>query len=207
MPTCLPGQGGQGMRSTDNQAGSNPPTWRGFFLEISMNKVIAEIFSQLISLVHIVAIGGFCWYLIHERPWQQGQEALIFTVLAFCGYVALTGLLSTFISINENILELKEEIKIINSNQGSELTEVLSDLKIEVVNQLEAIALESETISARVESIASETSEITSLINLEAGSLNEAIQNLSNSAINLGQSVSTLNHLLNQDWFKKLILK
>lgn len=172
-----------------------------------MNKLIADFFSELISLVHILAIGGFCWYLISEKPWQQGQSALIFTVLAFCGYVAVTGLLSTFIAMNENIVELKKEIKSLNSNQGSEINEFLSDLKIEVVTQLEAIALESATISSSVESVASDTSEITSLINLEAGSLNEAIQNLSNSAKNLGQSVSTLNHLLNQDWFRKLILK
>jgi len=172
-----------------------------------VNKLIADFFSELISLVHILAIGGFCWYLISEKPWQQGQSALIFTVLAFCGYVAVTGLLSTFIAMNENIVELKKEIKSLNSNQGSEINEFLSDLKIEVVTQLEAIALESATISSSVESVASDTSEITSLINLEAGSLNEAIQNLSNSAKNLGQSVSTLNHLLNQDWFRKLILK
>jgi hypothetical protein len=183
-----------------------------------VNKFIADFFSELISLVHILAIGGFCWYLISEKPWQQGQSALIFTVLAFCGYVAVTGLLSTFIAMNENIVELKKEIKEnivelkkeiknLNSNQGSEINEFLSDLKIEVVTQLEAIALESATISSSVESVASDTSEITSLINLEAGSLNEAIQNLSNSAKNLGQSVSTLNHLLNQDWFRKLILK
>ena len=172
-----------------------------------MNKLIAQIFSELISLVHLVAIGGFSWYLIHEKPWQQGQSTLIFTVLVLCGYVAVTGLLSTFIAINENILEIKEELKSLNSTQGLELGEVLSDLKMEVVNQLEAISLETVTISNRVESIASDTSEITSLVNLEGGSLNEAVQNLSNSAINLGQSVSTLNHLLNQDWFKKLILK
>ena len=172
-----------------------------------MNKLIADFFSELISLVHILAIGGFCWYLIQEKPWQQGQSVLIFTVLAFCGYVAVTGLLSTFIVINENIVELKKEIKSLNSNQGSEINEFLSDLKIEVVTQLEAIALESATISSSAVSVASDTSEITSLISLEAGSLNEAIQNLSNSAKNLGQSVTTLNQLLNQDWFKKLILR
>ena len=172
-----------------------------------MNKLIADFFSELISLVHILAIGGFCWYLIQEKPWQQGQSVLIFTVLAFCGYVAVTGLLSTFIVINENIVELKKEIKSLNSNQGSEINEFLSDLKIEVVTQLEAIALESATISSSAESVASDTSEITSLISLEADSLNEAIQNLSNSAKNLGQSVTTLNQLLNQDWFKKLILR
>ena len=172
-----------------------------------MNKLIADFFSELISLVHILAIGGFCWYLIQEKPWQQGQSVLIFTVLAFCGYVAVTGLLSTFIAMNENIVELKKEIKSLNSNQGSEINEFLSDLKIEVVTQLEAIALESATISSSAESVASDTSEITSLISLEADSLNEAIQNLSNSAKNLGQSVTTLNQLLNQDWFKKLILR
>ena len=172
-----------------------------------MNKLIADFFSELISLVHILAIGGFCWYLIQEKPWQQGQSVLIFTVLAFCGYVAVTGLLSTFIVMNENIVELKKEIKSLNSNQGSEINEFLSDLKIEVVTQLEAIALESATISSSAESVASDTSEITSLISLEADSLNEAIQNLSNSAKNLGQSVTTLNQLLNQDWFKKLILR
>ena len=128
-----------------------------------MNKLIADFFSELISLVHILAIGGFCWYLIQEKPWQQGQSVLIFTVLAFCGYVAVTGLLSTFIVINENIVELKKEITSLNSKAY--------------------------------------------LISLEAGSLNEAIQNLSSSAKNLGQSVTTLNELLNQDWFKKLILR
>ena len=128
-----------------------------------MNKLIADFFSELISLVHILAIGGFCWYLIQEKPWQQGQSVLIFTVLAFFGYVAVTGLLSTFIVINENIVELKKEITSLN-------------------------------IKAY-------------LISLEAGSLNEAIQNLSSSAKNLGQSVTTLNELLNQDWFKKLILR
>jgi hypothetical protein len=40
-----------------------------------------------------------------------------------------------------------------------------------VVNQLEAVALDTETISSKVESTASESSEITSLINLEAASL------------------------------------
>ena len=128
-----------------------------------MNKLIADFFSELISLVHILAIGGFCWYLIQEKPWQQGQSVLIFTVLAFCGYVAVTGLLSTFIVMNENIVELKKEITSLNSKAY--------------------------------------------LISLEAGSLNEAIQNLSSSAKNLGQSVTTLNELLNQDWFKKLILR
>ena len=128
-----------------------------------MNKLIADFFSELISLVHILAIGGFCWYLIQEKPWQQGQSVLIFTVLAFCGYVAVTGLLSTFIVINENIVELKKEITSLNSKAY--------------------------------------------LISLEAGSLNEAIQNLSSSAKNLGQSVTTLNELLNQDWVKKLILR
>ena len=128
-----------------------------------MNKLIADFFSELISLVHILAIGGFCWYLIQEKPWQQGQSVLIFTVLAFCGYVAVTGLLSTFIVMNENIVELKKEITSLNSKAY--------------------------------------------LISLEAGSLNEAIQNLSSTAKNLGQSVTTLNELLNQDWFKKLILR
>ncbi len=168
-----------------------------------MNKLIANFFSEFISLVHIIAIIGFCGYLFHDKPWQRGQSELMFIVLAFCGYVALTGLLSTFIAMNENIVELKEEIKSLITNQGSEL----NDLKSDVITQLEAIASESATISFRVESVASDTSELTSLINLEAGSLTEAIQNFSNSAKDLGESVTTLNQLLNQDWFKKLILK
>jgi hypothetical protein len=53
---------------------------------------------------------------------------LIFTVLVLCGYVAVTGLLSTFIAINENILEIKEELKSLNSTQGLELDEVLSKI-------------------------------------------------------------------------------
>jgi methyl-accepting chemotaxis protein len=200
-----------------------------------MNKLIANFFSELISLVHILAIGGFCWYLIQEKPWQQGQSALIFTVLAFCGYVAVTGLLSTFIAMNENIVELKSTLDSFKSNEGSSLDVLLSELKNELGTQLETIATESlsistsiqsiasdtSEISSRIESIASDTSEISSRIesianetfdislsmNSGAGSLNKAISQLSESTNDLSQSVSTLNQLLNQDWFRKLILK
>jgi len=186
-----------------------------------MNKLIANFFSELISLVHILAIGGFCWYLIQEKPWQQGQSALIFTVLAFCGYVAVTGLLSTFIAMNENIVELKSTLDSFKTNEGSSLDVLLSELKNELGTQLETIATESLSISTSIESIASDTSEISSRIesianetfdislsmNSGAGSLNKAISQLSESTNDLSQSVSTLNQLLNQDWFRKLILK
>ena len=186
-----------------------------------MNKLIADFFSELISLVHLLAIGGFCWYLFQEKPWQQGQSELIFTVLAFCGYVAVTGLLSTFIAMNENIVELKLTLDNIKTSGGSSLDELFSELKNELGTKLETIATESISIStsiesiasdtldisSRIESIATETSDISSCMNSEAGSLNEAISQLSISTKNLSQSVSTLNQLLNQDWFRKLILK
>ncbi len=89
-----------------------------------MNKFIAKIFSELLSIIHIIVI-GLLVYIIFE--YHQNQKNLfsntfldeyikttisfyliIFSIFIF--YVLVVGTVSTVISINENLTEIRKNL-------------------------------------------------------------------------------------------------
>ena len=89
-----------------------------------MNKLIANIFSELLSIIHVILI-GLLIYITFE--YHQNQKSLlsntfldeyikttisfyliIFAIFIF--YVLVIGTISTIISINENLTDINKKI-------------------------------------------------------------------------------------------------
>ncbi len=88
-----------------------------------MNKVIANIFSVILSTIHVVVIIGF---IIVIGKYQSDKEAVVnifgnvaydrgmfygILFLVFLLYVLFVGLLSTFVAINEHLEEISSSLK------------------------------------------------------------------------------------------------
>ncbi len=88
-----------------------------------MNKVIANIFSVILSTIHVVVIIGF---VIVIGKYQNDKEAVVnifgnvaydrgmfygILFLVFLLYVLFVGLLSTFVAINEHLEEISSSLK------------------------------------------------------------------------------------------------
>ena len=88
-----------------------------------MNKVIANIFSVILSTIHVVVIIGF---IIVIGKYQSDKEAVAnilgnvaydsgmfygILFLVFLLYVLFVGLLSTFVAINEHLEEISSSLK------------------------------------------------------------------------------------------------
>lgn len=88
-----------------------------------MNKVIANIFSVILSTIHVVVIIGF---IIVIGKYQSDKEAVVnilgnvaydsgmfygILFLVFLLYVLFVGLLSTIVAINEHLEEISSSLK------------------------------------------------------------------------------------------------
>ena len=88
-----------------------------------MNKVIANIFSVILSTIHVVVIIGF---VIVIGKYQNDKEAVVnifgnvaydrgmfygILFLVFLLYVLFVGLISTFVAINEHLEEISSSLK------------------------------------------------------------------------------------------------
>ena len=88
-----------------------------------MNKVIANIFSVILSTIHVVVIIGF---VIVIGKYQSDKKAVVnilgnvaydsgmfygILFLVFLLYVLFVGLLSTFVAINEHLEEISSSLK------------------------------------------------------------------------------------------------
>jgi hypothetical protein len=93
-----------------------------------MNKFIASTFSELLSLLHIVVIGGLVIALISYHQNKQslvtflGPEATepvyvyVMALIVFVGYVLVMGALSTLVSMNEYLKDISEKIDRLDAN-------------------------------------------------------------------------------------------
>ena len=93
-----------------------------------MNKFIASTFSELLSLLHVVVIGGLVFALIAYPQNKQslvsflGPEALepvyvyIVALVVFVVYVLIVGALSTLVSMNEYLKDISEKIDRLDVN-------------------------------------------------------------------------------------------
>ena len=161
-----------------------------------MNKFIAEFFSVLLVGVHICAFAFFFIELTQGMPWIKDKNSFIIFLLSVLGYVMLTGLLSTIVSINENLNEIKNKfasmsdpldgsIEIFNEN-ASEIRFMISEIDDDLKKLREDVdALKTDIIESH----------------------NSATLDLSNGASELALAVAKLNTLLDQDWFKKSFLR
>ena len=88
-----------------------------------MNKVIANIFSVILSTINVVVIIGFVGVI---GKYQSDKEAVVnilgnvaydsgmfygILFLVFLLYVLFVGLLSTFVAINEHLEEISSSLK------------------------------------------------------------------------------------------------
>ena len=88
-----------------------------------MNKVIANIFSVILSTIHVVVIIGF---IIVIGKYQSDKAAVVnifgnvaydrgmfygILFLVFLLYVLFVGLISTFVAINEHLEEISSSLK------------------------------------------------------------------------------------------------
>ena len=88
-----------------------------------MNKIIANIFSVILSAIHVCVIIGFI-FVIGKYQNDKGAVISIFGNAAYDGamfygvlfgvfllYVLFVGLLSTFVAINEHLEEISSSLK------------------------------------------------------------------------------------------------
>ncbi len=92
-----------------------------------MNKFIANIFSGILSLIHIVVIVGFVLVILNYQKNKDSVVGIFGSIayesgafygilfLIFLLYVLFIGLLSTFVAINENLEEINSTLK--NNNK------------------------------------------------------------------------------------------
>ncbi len=91
-----------------------------------MNRFIAQIFAGILSLVHLVVIIGLGLVTLaafsedkrslssigHAFGFGFDDRYILFIVfLCWVGYVLLMGIISTFISINENLERLNAKLE------------------------------------------------------------------------------------------------
>jgi hypothetical protein len=93
-----------------------------------MNKFIANTFSGVLSLLHLLFIGGLVLALISYHQNKQslvaffGHEAAepvyvyVIALVVFLGYVLVLGALSTLVSINEYLKDISKKIDRLNAN-------------------------------------------------------------------------------------------
>lgn len=88
-----------------------------------MNRLMAQLFSYLISLTHIMAISGLAiltYYILTASRDKLAaipmlgtlpQDATIPALIAvWCVYIMVAGLCSTIIAINDNLIRLNKNI-------------------------------------------------------------------------------------------------
>ena len=71
-----------------------------------MNKMIAEAFASIISVIHFVII---VIVFATKIPGADANTSILLKVIALVIYVFFVGLVSTLISINEHLADLNEK--------------------------------------------------------------------------------------------------
>ena len=86
-----------------------------------MNKIIANIFGTILAFCHLIVILilGYILYLalkgenlkLLEEFGINPEDSIFVVVVAFVLYVIFAGLLSTFVSMHEQLKLIRQEIK------------------------------------------------------------------------------------------------
>lgn len=176
---------------------------RVFCWGMNLNKFIAEAFSVLLAFFHIGAILVFTFVAIAEKPWQQDRSTLITYVLIAVGYVFATGLISTFAAINEHLVDLKQSLDSMSQSLGDSVDSIKNDVS-EVKDSFEEVKISVEEMKDCLQSMSSHTEELRDEI---IHNVSEVTSNLAESSRALANSVTALNRLVDQDWFRKAILR
>ena len=95
-----------------------------------MNRIIAQIFASLVSLLHIAvlaALGLVTYYNFSDNAYKldpylrliglDRDLLLVAIIVVWIVYVLIVGFLSTIIAINENLERLVAEVKALPKGQ------------------------------------------------------------------------------------------
>lgn len=94
-----------------------------------MNKFIAKSFSAIISILNLISILVYISSLIISVNIPNSFVIMIISTFAFVLYILFAGALTTFLSMNDNLIDINKNLNAIKRNlDRSDLEENIQEI-------------------------------------------------------------------------------